>query len=659
MTVGRGIAVDSANYVYVTGFTASTNFPTTNALYQQIVSVTYTTNSAPTNQIFTTNFVNGYLLNGATNQTPAYDAFVTEFNPSFAGLVYSTFLGGTNNDQANSIAVDSSGAAYVTGWTVSTNFPNTVTNSNIYNGLTNNSYYGYSITTNAFLTKITWNSATTNANIAYSAVFGGTTFNIDVGNGVAVDPAGNAFVVGTTTSTNFPTTNTLGFLRATNSGGNDVFVIAFSNNFSGLLYSAYLGGSSDDFGYGIAVDPLGNAYVVGQTLSTNFPAFNARQTTRNGTNDAFLAEIILTVQPPAVTVSPTNQTVGVNSNATFSATVTGTPPFFYQWQEDGTNLTGGTNISGSTISGSTNATLTIFNVQTNDTGNYSVIVTNYAGSVTNSATLTVMYFPPYLTVQPVSQTVGVGSTVTFSVGGYAELPYFLQWQKDGADLTDGTNISGSIITGSTNIPLKISNAQTNDDGGYSLIVTNYGGSATSSVATLTVVSFPTIVVPPTNQTVGLGTTVTFAVTAVGLTPLSYRWQENGTDLANAGRVGPVTNNVLTITNAQTGDDGGYTVIVTNIVGAATSSPPAVLTVLTSAGFTSITAGAGANGGFILSGVGGSSNATYYVLATTNLTLSLTNWTPIATNQFDALGDFIFTNSAQTNAQQQFYILKLP
>ena len=237
-------------------------------------------------------------------------------------------------------------------------------------------------------------------------------------------------------------------------------------------------------------------------------------------------------------------------------------------------------------------------------------------------------------------------------------PTFCNGRKT-ADLTDGTNISGSIITGSTNIPLKISNAQTNDDGGYSLIVTNYGGSATSSVATLTVVSFPTIIVPPTNRMVGLGTTVTFAITAVGLTPLSYRWQENGTDLANAGRVGPVTNNVLTITNAQTGDDGGYTVIVTNIVGAATSSPPAVLTVLTSAGFTSITAGAGANGGFILSGVGGSSNATYYVLATTNLTLSLTNWTPIATNQFDALGDFIFTNSAQTNAQQQFYILKLP
>ena len=656
---GTGIAVSSAGYVYVTGFTASTNFPTTNALYQQIVSVTYTTNSAPTNQIFTTNFVNGYLLNGATNQTPAYDAFVTEFNPSFAGLVYSTFLGGTNNDQANFIAVDSSGAAYVTGWTVSTNFPNTVTLTNLYNGLTNNFYYGYNITTNVFLTKIT-NGA--QAGIAYSTVFGGTSLNIDIGNGVAVDPAGNAFVVGTTSSTNFPCypTNNTGLLRVTNSGGNDVFVIAFNTNASAVLYSVLLGGSSDDFGYGIAVDPLGNAFVVGQTLSTNFPTLNARQTALNGTNDAFLAEIILTVQPPLITMQPTNQTVGVNSNATFSVTVTGgTPPFFYQWQEGGTNLTGGTNITGSTISGSTNATLTIFNVQTNDTGNYSVIVTNSAGSVTNSASLTVMYFPPYLTIQPKSQTVGVGSTVTFSVGGYAELPYFLQWQKDGADLTDGTNISGSIITGSTNIPLKISNAQTNDDGGYSIIVTNYGGSATSSVAILTVVSFPTITVPPTNRMVRLGSTATFAVTAVGLTPLNYRWQENGTDLVNAGRIGPVTNNVLTITNAQTGDDGGYTVIVTNSVGSVTSSPPAVLTVLTSPLFGSIMAAGGTNGGFILSGAGGTNNGTYYVLTTTNLTLPLTNWTLVATNQFDSLGGFIFTNATQTNAPQQFYILEQP
>ena len=115
-----------------------------------------------------------------------------------------------------------------------------------------------------------------------------------------MDSSGNAFVVGTTSSDNFPTFNTSGFLRATNSGGNDAFVIAFYADALGLIYSAYLGGLNDDFGYGIALDPTDNAYIVGQTTSANFPTLDARQTARNGTSDAFLAKILL--QQPALTL---------------------------------------------------------------------------------------------------------------------------------------------------------------------------------------------------------------------------------------------------------------------------------------------------------------------------------------------------------------------
>ncbi len=627
---GGGIAVDPAGYVYVAGATASTNFPTTNSLSS--------------------------LLNGSTNQTSTFDAFVAKFMPSCTGLVYSTYLGSSNYDVASRITCDAAGDAYVVGATASPFFTNTTGANIIANYLTNNLNLFFPITTNGFLTEINPNGAA----ILNSAVFGGDA--MDLGYGLALDPAGNIFVVGTTISTNFPasTNNLFGFLRATNSGGSDVFVLAFTNNFSRVIYSACLGGNNNDFGYGIAVDAIGDAYVVGQTLSTNFPTLSARQTTLNGTNDAFLAKITSMVPRPAVTVSPTNQTLGVNSTATFSATATGTPPFFYQWQAGGTNLTDGTNAGGSTISGSTNATLNIFSAQTNNSGNYLVIVTNYGGSATSSvATLTVTNIPTVFTLQPISQTVGVGSTVTFSVDGTAQQPFFLQWLKDGTNLTNGTNISGSIISGATNAALSISNAQTNDDGTYWLVVTTGWGVLASSNAALTVVSFPTITVPPTNRMVGLGSTVSFAVTAVGSTPLSYRWQENGTDLVNAGRIGPVTNNVLTITNTQTSDDGGYTVIVTNMVGSVTSSPPAVLTVLTSPLFGSITAAGGTNGGFILSGAGGTNSGTYYVLTTTNLTLPLTNWTSIATNQFDSLGGFIFTNAAQTNAPQLFYLLKLP
>ncbi len=111
---GRAITVDANNYVYVAGFTASINFPVIN----EPMNV-FSNSPALTS------------LNGSTNspnRTP-FDAFVTKFPPlsthpaSLSSLVYSTFLGGTNSDQANGIAADSDGNAYVTGWTTSTNFP--------------------------------------------------------------------------------------------------------------------------------------------------------------------------------------------------------------------------------------------------------------------------------------------------------------------------------------------------------------------------------------------------------------------------------------------------------------------------------------------------------------------------------------------------------
>ncbi len=297
---GRAIAVDSLNNVYVTGYTASTNFPTTNFITQTIINS------------FGTNSYHGNWLNGSTNiLNTGYDAFVAKFAPSGSGLtlVYSTFLGGTNDDRGYGIATDNSGAAFVTGWTDSTNFPQTLTNV-IRSGLTNDTAIGFIITTNVFLTKITNDAVSGQAGIAYSLTFGGTW--LDTGYGIAIDPATNVFIVGTTSSTNFPCTNNLGSLRATNSGGNDVFVTAFNaanpTNCS-LLYSAYLGGNSDDFGYGIAADSAGSAYVVGQTLSTNFPTFAAHQAFRNGTNDTFLAKILLTVTSPVLTAAQSGTNV--------------------------------------------------------------------------------------------------------------------------------------------------------------------------------------------------------------------------------------------------------------------------------------------------------------------------------------------------------------
>ena len=281
---GFGIAVDSSNYVYVTGYTASTNFPNKNAFQTR--------------------------LNGSTNKTSSSDAFVAKFDPTGTNLIYSTYLGGTNTDIATHIAVDNNGGAYVTGWTVSTNFPNTVgTNvAGLYSYVaTNTLNFGFG--TNVFLTKITNG---TQAGIAWSVMFGG--YWVDLGQGVAVDPAGNVFVVGSTSSTNFPCypTNAINNLRSTNSGSSDVFVTALNSTGTSLLYSIRLGGKDEDYGYGIAVDPLGNAYIVGQTYSTNFPTMNAYQTFRNGTNDTFLAKILLTPPtPPALASASSGSNVVV------------------------------------------------------------------------------------------------------------------------------------------------------------------------------------------------------------------------------------------------------------------------------------------------------------------------------------------------------------
>ena len=366
---GTGIALDSAGNAYVTGFTSSTNFPATNSLVYKLSGTNHTFNvlagyynaflakfgPGGTNLLYSTYFggtntdeataiavdgagcayVAGFsdstnfptttnalqtVLGGSTNLFLGNNAFAAKFAPSGTNLIYSTFLGGTNGDQAFGVAVDAAGDAYVTGGTASPNFPNTATNvPGLFNGLTNNSseLSGLLLTTNAFLAKLNPNGT----NLLYSAVFGG--FAGDTGYGVALDPAGNAFVVGTMSSTNFPTLNATNHFAMTNSGGDDVFVTAFTADGSALLYSVYLGGANNDFGYGIAVDSADNAYVVGQTLSTNLATAGAFQTNYTGgtlnaggfvNGNAFLAKIF--DDPPSLFMSGNNShvLVGVNAN---------------------------------------------------------------------------------------------------------------------------------------------------------------------------------------------------------------------------------------------------------------------------------------------------------------------------------------------------------
>jgi hypothetical protein len=272
---GESIALDAATNIYVTGYTSSTNFPVTTKASDAVL--------------------NGGLFKKNGIRYFAYDAFVTKLSLSGTNLVlaYSTFLGSTNNDVGYRIACDAAGNAYVTGYSASPDFPNTETNvPGLYahGNITGNKKDTGASDIDAFLTKFDPNGAR-----VYSALFGGN--GDDIGYGVGLDASGDVFVVGATTSKDFPTNNVASPFRIKNAGGDDVFVTAFSTsptNITALLYSGYLGGKANDFGYNIAVDPAGTAYIVGQTLSRDFPLTNAFQPFRNGQSDAFLTKIILT-----------------------------------------------------------------------------------------------------------------------------------------------------------------------------------------------------------------------------------------------------------------------------------------------------------------------------------------------------------------------------
>ena len=206
------------------------------------------------------------------------------------------YLGGGQNDYGYRIAVDGAGNAYVTGATQSSDFPHT-NSFNLALGEDGTNALNF----DAFLTKLDLNGRT-----AYSAQFGGTAN--DAGWDVAVDPSGRAFVIGITLSTNFPVLGPFGLFRSTNSGGKDVFVVAFETNAASVLYSAYLGGTNDDFGYAIAVDSEDNAYISGMTFSAGFPTTpGAFQGSLAGSSDAFVAKIRL--RDPMLTVENLGSTL--------------------------------------------------------------------------------------------------------------------------------------------------------------------------------------------------------------------------------------------------------------------------------------------------------------------------------------------------------------
>ena len=308
---GQAITVDAAGDAYVTGYTESSNFPTAgspvigspppgggenafvfklNADGSALLYSTYLGGAASTLpncegtgiavDASGDAFVVGYTNESAfpTAGNPAQrslrgplNAFVTELNPTGSGLVYSTYLGGSGRDFGVGIAIDGSGDAYVTGGTNSTDFPtlNALQSTGSANG-------------SGFVTKL--NST---AQLVYSTYLGGS--GGDVPAAVAVDSTGAVYVTGLTQSSNFPTVVPL---QASLKGTENAFISKINPAGSALVYSTYLGGSATDNATAIAVNSAGDAYVGGDTQSSDFPTAGAPlQASIKGNQDGFVSEV--------------------------------------------------------------------------------------------------------------------------------------------------------------------------------------------------------------------------------------------------------------------------------------------------------------------------------------------------------------------------------
>jgi hypothetical protein len=241
-----GIAVDSVGSAYVTGSTFSSDFPTAGSF--------------------------------DTSASGENDAFVTKLNTTGSALVYSTYLGGSDFESGHAIAVDATGNAYLTGETFGPDFPTTP-------GAFDTSFNGGAL--DAFVTKLN----TTGSALVYSTYLGGSGFFATTsGWGIAADPSGNAHVTGVTLFADFPTTP--GAFDTSANDELDAFVTKLNTTGSALVYSTYLGGNSDDWGFGIAVDAASNAYLTGITSSANFPTtLGVFDTSFNGGFDAFVTKL--------------------------------------------------------------------------------------------------------------------------------------------------------------------------------------------------------------------------------------------------------------------------------------------------------------------------------------------------------------------------------
>lgn len=258
------------------------------------------------------------------------------------------------------------------------------------------------------------------------------------------------------------------------------------------------------------------------------------------------ARLVVAV-PPSITRQPQSQSIVAGSTISFNVGVSGTEPLRFEWRLNGVALPSATNVS-----------ITINNTQSANAGDYTVVVSNSAGSVTSDIARLTVNSPVQITAQPSSLVRTQGQSANFSVTAVGTAPLTYQWRQN------GVNIPGAIQS-----TLTIASVQSTHAGNYQVLVSNASGPVLSTSATLTVNIPVTILEPPVARTVSEGDAATFAVVAAGTSPLTYQWQKNSVNIPGA------TSSSLAIANARASDAGTYRVIVSNVVGPVTSAAVAL------------------------------------------------------------------------------------
>jgi hypothetical protein len=310
--------------------------------------------------------------------------------------------------------------------------------------------------------------------------------------------------------------------------------------------------------YTVYVESSGAPIQTNLTTSTSVPLTQLIQgilytlrVTATDTNgvESFPSSIDFVIPlPPEITLQPLSKVLSVGNALSLNVGVTGTPPFSYQWLRDGV-----------AIPGQTNQSLAISAVALLDAGDYTVQVTNAAGSVVSTAatvTVTGLLSPPTITAQPQSITVGQGAQIALAVTAAGPAPLSYQWYKDGVELTGRTAAS-----------LVITSASASNAGSYRVRVSNLFGFIDSANATVTVQTSgtaPTIVTQPASASLAVGDPLTLQVLASGSAPLSYQWFKDGAQISGQ------TSQTFSIASVASSNSGAYRVVISNPIGSVTS-----------------------------------------------------------------------------------------